>query len=135
MVGPHRAPRPVAFHALRLPPPRAQLPDDFKSLPLKKVTPKVVDDLYRFLGKPKTRKPATVLRFHALLRAVFTQALRWGWVDRNPIERAPPPHVNRQEIEPPAIEDVLRVLERAGASRNRECAGVSPPRRHRLSAG
>ena len=39
-----------------------QLPDGFKSLPLKKVKPKVIDDLYRFLAEPVRRKPATVLR-------------------------------------------------------------------------
>ncbi len=101
-----------------------QLPDGFKSLPLKKVTPKVVDDLYRFLGETKSRKPATVLRFHTVLRAAFAQAVRWGWVERNPIDRATPPRVHRDEIRPPPIEDVLRVLERATASRNPENALV-----------
>src|SRR4051812_8336617 len=95
-----------------------QLPEGFKSLPLKKVTPKVVDDLYRFLGQPKTRKPATVLRFHTVLRAAFPQGVRWGWVDRNPIDRAAPPRVHRDQITPPAVGDVMRVLERAAASRN-----------------
>ncbi|MGH9244278.1 MAG: tyrosine-type recombinase/integrase [Acidimicrobiales bacterium] len=102
----------------------AQLPDGFKSLPLKKVTPKVVDDLYRFLGEPKTRKPATVLRFHTLLRVAFAQAVRWGWVDRNPIDRATPPRVHRVEIKPPDVADVLRVLDRAATSRNPENALV-----------
>lgn len=98
----------------------AKLPEGFKSLSLKKVTPKVVDDLYRFLGEAKTRSPATVLRFHTVLRAAFAQAVRWGWIDRNPIDRATPPRVHRDEIRPPAVEDVLRVLERATASRNPE---------------
>lgn len=102
----------------------AQLPDGFKSLPLKKVTPKVVDDLYRFLAQTTTRKPATVLRFHTVLRAAFAQAVRWGWLDRNPIDRASPPRVHRNEIKPPAIADVLRVLDRARASRNPENALV-----------
>lgn len=102
----------------------AQLPQGFKSLPLKKVTPKVVDDLYRFLGQAKTRKPATVLRFHTVLRAAFAQAVRWAWIDRNPIDQATPPRVHRDEIRPPAVEDVLRVLERATASRNPENALV-----------
>jgi len=29
------------------------------------------------------RKPATVLRFHAVLRAALAQATRWGWIDFN----------------------------------------------------
>ena len=101
-----------------------QLPDGFKALPLRKVTPKVIDDLYRLLGETKGRTPATVLRFHTLLRAAFAQAVRWGWVDRNPVDRATPPRVHRHEIKPPPIEEVLRVLERATASRNPENALV-----------
>jgi len=102
----------------------AQLPEGFKALPLKKVTPKVVDDLYRFLAQPVDRKPATVLRYHTVLRAAFAQAVRWGWMDRNPIDRATPPRVNRDEVDPPTVEDVLRILERALNSRNPENALV-----------
>lgn len=97
-----------------------QLPDGFKSQPLGKVTPKLVDDLYRHLGTIGKRKPATILRFHAMLRAAFAQAVRWGLVDRNPIERATPPRVNRPEIKPPAVEDVLGVIDKATASKNPE---------------
>lgn len=95
-----------------------QLPDGFKSLPLSKVTAKVVDDLYRFLAKETGRKPATVLRFHAVLRAAFGQAVKWEWIERNPIDRATPPSVARVELVPPAVVDVLRVLERAAESKN-----------------
>jgi len=102
----------------------AQLPDGFKALPLKKVTPKVVDDLYRFLAQPVNRKPATVLRFHTVLRAAFARAVRWSWMDRNPIDRATPPRVNRDEVDPPNVEDVLRILQRALNSRNPENALV-----------
>ena len=121
---PHRLSRPVpttlyGYHRLV-----AKLPDGFKALALKKVTPKVVDDLYRFLSQPVDRKPATVLRFHTALRAAFAQAVRWGWMDRNPIDRATPPRVNRDEVDPPTVEDVLRILERALNSRNPENALV-----------
>lgn len=95
-----------------------QLPDGFKSLPLSKVTPKVVDDLYRLLAKETGRKPATVLRFHAVLRAAFGQAVKWEWIERNPIDRATLPSVQRVELVPPAVEDVLRVLERAAESKS-----------------
>lgn len=101
-----------------------QLPPGFLAQPLAKVTPKVVDDLYRFLAGQTSRKPATVLRFHTVLRAAFAQAVRWGWLDRNPIERATPPRVHSVETVPPTIVDVLRVLERAAASRNPENAIV-----------
>ena len=101
-----------------------QLPDGFRALLLGKVTPKVLDDLYRYLAKETKRKPATVLRFHTLLRAAFAQAVRWGWVDRNPVERATPPSVRRDEVRPPAIDDVVKVLDAAARSRNPENALV-----------
>jgi len=101
-----------------------QLPEGFKSQQLAKVTPKLIDDLYRHLGTVGKRKPATVLRFHALLRAAFAQAVRWGLIDRNPTDRATPPRVNRPEIMPPAVDDVLRVIDRAAVSRNPENALV-----------
>lgn len=101
-----------------------QLPHGFKSMPLGKVTPKVIDDLYRLLGRLTHRKPATVLRFHTLLRAAFAQAVRWGWMDRNPLDRATPPRVQREEVKPPAVEEVMKVLDRAAASRNPENALV-----------
>jgi integrase len=101
-----------------------QLPPGFLAQPLAKVTPKVVDDLYRFLARQTSRKPATVLRFHTVLRAAFAQAVRWGWLDRNPIERATPPRVHSVETVPPTVVDVLRVLDRAAASRNPENAIV-----------
>ena len=101
-----------------------QLPPGFLAQPLAKVTPKVVDDLYRFLARQTSRKPATVLRFHTVLRAAFAQAVRWGWLDRNPIERATPPRVHSIETVPPTVVDVLRVLDRAAASRNPENAMV-----------
>ncbi|MBI2708832.1 MAG: hypothetical protein HYX34_03960 [Actinobacteria bacterium] len=58
-------------------------------------------------GTVGKRRPATVLRFQALLRAAFAQGVRWGLIDRNPTDRATPPRVNRPEIAPPAVDDVL----------------------------
>lgn len=73
-----------------------QLPDGFLAQPLAKVTPKTVDDLYRFLSKQTSRKAATVLRFHSVLRAAFAQAVRWGW-----LARATAPRVHYVEPIPP----------------------------------
>lgn len=101
-----------------------QLPDGFLAQPLAKVTPKIVDDLYRFLSKQTSRKPATVLRFHTVLRAAFAQAVRWGWLERNPVARATAPRVHHVEPIPPVVSDVLRVIDRASASRSPENAIV-----------
>ncbi len=101
-----------------------QLPDGFKKQPLGKVTPKLVDDLYVHLGTVGRRKPATVLRFHAVLRTAFSQAERWGWIDRSPIDRATPPRVHRKEIRPPEVDAVLKVIAAAEQSRSPENALV-----------
>ncbi len=101
-----------------------QLPEGFLAQPLARVTPKIVDDLYRFLSKQTNRKPATVLRFHTVLRAAFAQAVRWGWLERNPVERATAPRVHYVEPIPPVVTDVLRVIDRAAASKNPENAIV-----------
>jgi len=100
------------------------LPAGFAAQPLRKVTPKMVDDLYVHLGAVGRRKPATVLRFHAVLRAAFGQAERWGWLDRSPLDRATPPRVHRKEIQPPSVEAVLKVIEVATESRNPDNALV-----------
>jgi len=60
---------------------RGQLPDGFKNTQIAKVTPKLVDDLYAHLSRVGKRKPATVIGYHAVLRAAFAQAERWSWVD------------------------------------------------------
>lgn len=102
----------------------AQLPPGFVAQPLAKVTPKLVDDLYRYLGTVGRRRPATVLRFHAVLRAAFAQAERWGWVERSPIDRATAPRVHRDAVRPPAVEAVLAVIAAAEQSRSPENALV-----------
>ena len=102
----------------------AALPAGFVALPLKKVAPKVVDDLYRWLAKETGRKAATVVHFHAMLRAAFNQAMRWGWVESNPVARASAPSVHRPQVHPPAVADVARVLVAAARSRNPENAMI-----------
>lgn len=101
-----------------------QIPEGFLKQPLAKVTPKLVDDLYRHLGTVGKRKPATVQRFHAVLRAAFAQAERWGWVERSAVARATTPSVHRSEIRPPAVDAVLAVIDAAARSRNPENALV-----------
>ena len=101
-----------------------QLPAGFLATPLKRVTPKALDDLYRHLLDERRRKPATVLRFHTVLHAALRQATKWEWLPTNPADRATPPSVRRAEIRPPAVDDVVKVLAAAAQSRNRENAIV-----------
>jgi integrase len=101
---------------------RHLLPADFLRLPLRKVTPKGLDDLYRRLGQKKGRSAATVQQFHRLLRGAFNQAVRWELLDRNPAGLASPPRRIAAEVQPPTVAEVQRVLEAAAASQNPENA-------------
>jgi len=86
-------------------------------LRMRDVTPRLVDDLYRRLGQPKPKgaglSPASVMRVHAVLRRAFNQAVRWGWIENSPIGRATPPRQIKAEVEPPAVEDLWRIIDRA----------------------
>lgn len=66
-------------------------------LGLQAVTGAVLNGLYtRLLTEPSTRrkdglKPATVRRVHACLHRAFKDAVRWGYIVRNPADHADPP--------------------------------------------
>jgi hypothetical protein len=35
--------------------------------------------------------PLSIRKCHAILSAGLNQAIKWGWIDRNPVDRASPP--------------------------------------------
>jgi len=92
---------------------RKQLPKAFLAKPLRNVTPKMIDDLYRHLGSTPGRGPSTVHHFHRLLRSSFNQGMKWGLIATNPAKLATPPRVPHHEIVPPSVEDVRAVLKQA----------------------
>lgn len=53
---------------------------------------------------------STVGRVHDILSAAFGQAVKWGWLRENPCEKATPPLVVRDEVEPPDVETVVKLL-------------------------
>jgi integrase len=55
--------------------------------------------------------PLTVRKSHAILSAAFNQAVKWGWVDRNPVLRTTPPSVRVREIQPPTPGELRRLLD------------------------
>lgn len=86
------------------------------SLPLRKLTPAKVDALYRLLRERGGRKGkplsgATVQRAHNVLHRAAAQAVRWGWLPLNPVSNATPPRRAPVEIQPPAPEEVLRIID------------------------
>ena len=99
-----------------------QLPADFSRKPLKTITPRSLDELYRRLGQKKGRSASTVHHFNRLLRAAFNQAVRWEMLDRNPATNATPPQPGNHEAEPPSPAAVRQVLDAAASSQNPENA-------------
>ncbi len=97
---------------------RDQLPADFTRMPLKKVSPKTLDALYKRLADKPGRGPSAVKHIHAMLRTAFNQGLRWELVERNPAALTKGPRVPSKEIEPPPVEDVIAVFEAAENSLN-----------------
>jgi len=75
-----------------------------------KLTGAELDAFYARLTKDGLG-PLSVRKCHAILSASLNQALKWGWIDRSPIERATPPGVRSREIVPPTIDEVRRLLE------------------------
>jgi len=99
---------------------RNQLPPAFLRSKLAKVPASRLDELYAHLAAKPGRGPRTIHNLHAMLRAAFKQAIRWELLDRNPCDAASPPRVPSDEIQPPAIRDVLLVLKAADESNNPE---------------
>jgi integrase len=77
---------------------------------ISKVAPADLDSFYASLAKTGL-SPLSVRKSHSILSAAFNQALRWGWVDRNPVEQASPPATRGREIHPPTPDELRRLLD------------------------
>ena len=56
---------------------------------------------------------ARVNRIHTVVRSALGQAVKWGWIRRNPADYAEPGEILEQEVEPPANIDVIQLLAEA----------------------
>ena len=92
-------------------------------VPVVDLTPRHLDELYRRLatgeGRSRPLKPASIRRHHAVLSASLGQAVRWGWLDRNPAERSQPPELGQASLRVPTSDDVRALLARAQADSDR----------------
>lgn len=82
------------------------------AMPLWKVRASHLDELYARLDAAGLG-PDRIRRVHGILRRSFAQAVKWGWIARNPAVDASPPPPGRAEIVPPSVTEVQRVLARA----------------------
>lgn len=69
-----------------------------------------LDRLYLGLVNEKGLAPASVRQVHAVIRRALRQAVRWGWIARNPAADASPPRVRKPDLSPPDVEQVARLL-------------------------
>ena len=79
------------------------------SLSINKVGPAELDRFYGQLAKAGLG-PLSIRKSHAILSAAFNQAVKWGWVDVNPVLRASPPSVRGGEIHPPTRDQLQQLL-------------------------
>jgi integrase len=56
---------------------------------------------------------ARVHRIHTVVRSALGQAVKWGWIRRNPADHAEPGEILEEEVEPPADVDVVHLLAEA----------------------
>jgi hypothetical protein len=76
---------------------------------INKLSPADLDRFYGQLAKSGLT-PLSIRKSHTILSAAFNQAVRWGWIDVNPVLRASPPSVRAREIHPPTQADLQRLL-------------------------
>jgi integrase len=88
---------------------------------LAKLRAEDLDELYAILGSRGVdggRGPmssASVRRHHALVAAACAQAVKWGWLERNPALRATAPSAGRSKVTTPSPAELQRLI---GATEN-----------------
>src|SRR6266542_1864283 len=91
-------------------------------VPLRKLTVDALDRFYLRLARHGGRCPrglpraaSTVRQVHSILRRALDQAVRWGWIARNPASLASPPRLTPREVRPPRPEQVAALNNAAWA--------------------
>ncbi|MGW0891774.1 tyrosine-type recombinase/integrase [Saccharopolyspora sp. NPDC002578] len=79
--------------------------------------PEYFEKLYRKLLQAGF-KPATVHQVHRTARTAFGEALRRGYINRNPVSLAKAPRIEEEEIEPLEPDEVQQVIKAALERRN-----------------
>lgn len=86
----------------------------FGTMKVRAIRPSDLDGFYAKLrrrgvsGRPLSGQ--SVHHVHALIRRLFNQGLKWGWIMVNPATNASPPRVNRPELEIPNVEVVTQII-------------------------
>ena len=91
---------------------------------IEKLQPKDLDELYFILGTRGVPggqgplSPASVNRYHDLLKAAFKQAQKWGWVRESPVDRATAPTERKAAMGVPTPEELHALINRSSVRNN-----------------
>lgn len=115
-----RSPRTIGEYERRY---RRDIQAAIGSVPVRKVTTKMLTDLYG-AHQRRGQSAASVVKIHATISSMMTQACRWGWRDTNPATWAETPPIERKVPVVPTPEEVRRLIDAASRSRRPEHADV-----------
>jgi len=73
-------------------------------LPMVDVGPHHLDRLYSSMSE-QGLSPVSVRQAHKIISVAFNQAIKWGWVERNPAFRATPPSLQPTKLVVPSVEE------------------------------
>jgi len=85
--------------------------EPLRSIPLSKLTPQVIQSLYRQMQERGLGRTIKVL--HAILHKAMDQALKWGMVPRNVLDAVETPKIEKKEFRPLTIEETEKFLDAA----------------------
>ena len=85
------------------------------TVPLSKLGPDALDRCYA-AWTAQGLSGATVRSYHATLSAALHQAVRWGWIERNPADRATSPSAPGPAMTPPTPAEVSLLFTAAEAT-------------------
>lgn len=88
---------------------RLHIDPSIGSAALQEVSPALLNALYQQLAQ-KGLSPKTIRHIHTVLRKAFSDAIRWGLLDRNPADAADPPRVERKEMQTWSASEVREFL-------------------------
>jgi integrase len=81
-------------------------------LALGELTTHTLDSIYaRLLTRAKPAAPSTVRRYHAILSAALTQAVKWQWIASNPARLATLPSARPSDPTAPTLDEVRDLME------------------------
>lgn len=87
---------------------------------LSRLEPSTIDVFYGKLRrsgiKGEPLAPSYIRRIHGTLHLALEQAVSWGWLARNPAERASPPPARREALNVPGTADVMLLIDTAMAT-------------------